>query len=184
MTRSENPGERRFHYTYVDCLRGDFDAPSSEGEGTLFQTLFVVGMATAMILFVNVVVHPAPSFDPLALLASFPLWFCIAFTVRSLFANRLSFWLLDKICGGRREGVGVSAVLVLVNVCIMAPVMCAIGVTLSGVPLGAFAGAYVGTLPLAAAAAYALCFLVVRPLVMLVFSNACKPLLARMRQAG
>ena len=184
MTRSENAGERRTRYTYADCLRGDFDPPASEGEGTLFQTLFVMGMATAMILFVNVAVHPATSFDPLALLASFPLWFCIAFTVRSLFANKLSFWLLDRLCGGRREGMGVSAVLVLVNVCIMAPVMCAVGVAMSGMPLGASVGAYATTLPLASAAAYAFCFLVVRPLVMLVFSNACKPLLARMRQAG
>ena len=39
-------------------------------------------------------------------------------------------------------------------------------------------------LPLAAAAAYAFCFLVVRPLVMLVFSDVCKPLIARLRQAG
>ncbi|GAA6488733.1 MULTISPECIES: hypothetical protein [Gordonibacter] len=183
MTRSENP-EQRTRYSYADCLRGDFDPPASEGESTLFQTLFVIGMAVTMILFVNVVVHPAATLDPLALAASFPLWFCIAFTVRSLFANRLSFWLFDKLNPGHLEGVGASALLVLVNVCIMAPIMCAIGVTLSGAHAAAFLGAYATMLPLAAAAAYAFCFLVVRPLVMLVFSDVCKPLIARLRQAG
>ena len=66
----------------------------------------------------------------------------------------------------------------------MTPIMCAIDVTLSGAHAAAFLGAYATMLPLAAAAAYAFCFLVVRPLVMLVFSDVCKPLIARLRQAG
>lgn len=165
-------------YSYLDCLRGEFAPPSGEGEQTLFQTLFVIGMATAMILFMNLAVHPSEA-DAASMLASFPLWFCIAFTIRSLFANRLSFWLFGKLSGGRLEGVGASALLVMVNVAIMAPLMCAIGVELSGLSPDLFLPAYGSMLPIAAAAAYSFCFLVVRPLVMLVFSDVCKPLIAR-----
>lgn len=172
-------GDRRF-VTYMDCLKGDMATPSSAGEGKLFLSMFAFFTALAMIPVINIVALGNPVVDGLRALATLPVWFCVAFTVRSLFANELSLWAIARFVSPRFGGVAETALSVLVNVAIMAPVMCvfgtAFGVVLAGGDWSSFGWSYLAMLPKAAGLAWLLVFFVARPLTGLVFGDVFIPL--------
>lgn len=171
---------------YMDALRGDFMSPQSAKEGTLFQSLFAFTTAIAMILSINTIGNQEPIIEALKMLGTLPIWFCIAFTMRSLFANDLSFWLYGKFIAPRVTGVAASALFVLINVIIMAPIMCAFGtgfgVIMGGADWSQYPAMYLEMLPKAALIAWLLVFFVARPIVGIVFSDVFKPLLGKMRR--
>lgn len=175
-------GDRRF-VTYMDCLRGNMATPGNAKEGKLFLSMFALFTALAMIPVINVVALGNPLVDAARAIGTLPVWFCIAFTLRSLFANDLSFWAIDKFVNPHFSGVANSALSVLVNVVIMAPVMCAFGtafgVILTGGDWSTFGWNYLAMLPKAAAIAWLLVFFIARPLTGMIFSDVLKPLQAR-----
>lgn len=174
-------GDRRF-VSYMDCLKGDMATPRSEKEGKLFLSIFALFTALAMIPAISIVALGNPFVNGLRALGTLPVWFCIAFTIRSLFANELSFWAIGKFVNPHFEGVANAAFSVLVNVFIMAPIMCifgtAFGVVLSGGNWSLFGWNYLAMLPKAGIIAWFLVFFVARPLTGLIFSNLFKPLQA------
>lgn len=178
---------KKTFYTYLDCLRGDFNAPASKKEGLLFQTLFALTMAAVMVPCVNMILVGNPVSQSLKLLVTVPFWFCIAFFIRSAFANKLAFWLQAHFVTPRFQGIPSVALFVLINVCIMAPIMCAcgtaFGIYMSGAGWGAFLVQYLHMLPRAAVLAYAIVFFVVKPTVSLVFSDFFKPAIGKWRAA-
>ena len=180
-------GDRRF-VSYMDCLKGDMDTPNNAREGKLFLSMFALFTALTMIPVINVVALGNPVIDGLRALGTLPVWFCIAFTVRSLFANDLSFWAIGKFVSPHFKGVANSALSVLVNVFIMAPIMCvfgtAFGVILTGGDWSTFGWSYLVMLPKAAGLAWLLVFFVARPLTGLVFSDVFKRLQSARKHAA
>ena len=154
--------------------------PKNVGEGKLFLSLFAFFTALAMIPAINIVALENPVADSMRALVTLPVWFCIAFTLRSLFANDLSFKLIEKHVNPHFSGIANSALSVLVNVFIMAPIMCAFGtafgVAFSGADWSTFGLSYLTMLPKAAVIAWLLVFFIARPLACLVFSGVLKPL--------
>lgn len=170
---------------YFKLLSGQFAGPSSKREGLIFQGLFAFVTAVAMILSINVIVVGSPIAHALKLLATLPIWFAIAFAIRSLFANKLSFWLQAHLVTPYFAGAASQALFVFINVCIMAPIMCvfgtAFGIVMSGSLWAAFPTDYLVMLPKAAAIAYALVFLLVKPLVSYLFSDVYRPTARKIR---
>lgn len=170
---------------YLGLLRGEFAGPSNRKEGLIFQGMFALVTAIAMILSINVIIVGSPLMRAVKMLATLPMWFALAFAIRSLFANRLSFWLQAHLVTPYFGGAASQALFVFINVCIMAPIMClfgtAFGVVMSGSGWEAFPVEYCVMLPKAAAIAYALVFVVVKPLVSYMFSDVYRPLAQRWR---
>lgn len=153
--------------------------PNSAKEGTLFLSMFAFFTALAMIPTINIVALGNPAINGLRALGTLPVWFCIAFTIRSLFANEFSFWIIGKFVNPYFKGIANTALSVLVNVFIMAPIMCvfgtAFGVILSGGDWSTFGWNYIAMLPKAGGIAWLLVFFIARPLTGLIFSDVFKP---------
>ena len=169
-TDQENGQHARF--TYLDCLRGTVPAPGKTNGATLFQVLMVGGMVTFMVTangFRNT------GFDFLANSHwLYPLMFCLAFLVRTFVATPVVDKLAPKLVLNRFKGTKRSVGMTILNVCCMAPLMCAIA-TLLIVGANDFPARYLTTLPFVAPLAMLVNFFIVGPIVKLLFFNVISP---------
>ncbi len=164
--------EKPKRYTYVDCLRGTVPLPKHVNGATLFQVLMVGGMVTFMVT-VNGVRNTGLDF----LVNShwlYPLMFCLAFLVRTFYGAPLVNKLAPKLVFSRFEGAARAIAMTVLNVCCMAPVMCAIA-TLLIVGPDDFLMRYITTLPVVAPMAMLVNYFIVGPIVKLVFANRISP---------
>lgn len=155
-----------------------FERPRGKRETCAFDLMFVTAMAVSMLMLVDLVIRPltegrsiGQGADPLAMAQLLPCLCAVAFAARVLYADRLSLWLLGRFVAPRVSGFPAAGVLVGINVTLMAPLMCASAVLLSGAPLSALPHAFATVFPFAALTGFLLGLLLVRPCVMLVFSN-------------
>ncbi len=161
---------RRF--TYKECLRGETPVPQGINGVAMFQVLMVGGMVTFMVT-ANGLRNTGFDF----LVNShwlYPLMFCLAFLVRTFIGSPLVNKLAPKLVFGRFEGVARSIAMTVLNVCCMAPIMCAIA-TLLIVGADDFALRYLTTLPIVMPMAMLVNFFIVGPIVKLVFANRISP---------
>lgn len=170
------------HYRFKDCLEGDFVHPCTKKESLAFDILFVIGMATTMVLTVNFAIKPLTmgSTDPayISLLNSIkmlPGLCAVALAARLIYADRLSNWVMKRFIAPNFRGLVASTLLVCVNVFLMAPPMCASAVLIAGAPPIAILQAFKTVFPYAAMAGFVLAMVCIRPLVMMVFSNVLAP---------
>jgi len=170
MTKRNNETLNR--YTYMDCLRGTVPLPKYVNGATLFQVLMVGGMVTFMVT-VNGLRNTGLDF----LVNShwlYPLMFCLAFLVRTFYGAPLVNKLAPKLVFNRFEGAARAIAMTVLNVCCMAPVMCAIA-TLLIVGPDDFLMRYITTLPVVAPMAMLVNYFIVGPIVKLVFANRISP---------
>lgn len=170
MIKRNNETSNR--YTYMDCLRGTVPLPKHVNGATLFQVLMVGGMVTFMVT-VNGLRNTGLDF----LVNShwlYPLMFCLAFLVRTFYGAPLVNKLAPKLVFSRFEGAARAIAMTVLNVCCMAPVMCAIA-TLLIVGPDDFLVRYVTTLPIVAPMAMVVNYFIVGPIVKLVFANRISP---------
>ena len=170
MTKRNNETLNR--YTYMDCLRGTVPLPKYVNGATLFQVLMVGGMVTFMVT-VNGVRNTGLDF----LVNShwlYPLMFCLAFLVRTFYGAPLVNKLAPKLVFKRFEGTARAIAMTALNVCCMAPVMCAIA-TLLIVGPDNFLMRYITTLPIVAPMAMLVNYFIIGPIVKLVFANRISP---------
>jgi len=150
--------------------------PRSRKEGLVFQSLFALTMALVMVLSVNLLLLSHGVRESLSMLVSAPLWFAFAFVLRELYANKVSFYVKEHVLDGRVRGFALQVLFVAVNVCLMAPVMCAAGteagIVLGGLDESAFPAMYLHMLPRASALAFALVLFLVKPFVAALFTHA------------
>ena len=164
--------EKPKRYTYADCLRGTVPLPKHVNGATLFQVLMVGGMVTFMVT-VNGVRNTGLDF----LVNShwlYPLMFCLAFLVRTFYGAPLVNKLAPKLVFNRFEGTARTIAMTVLNVCCMAPVMCAIATLLIVGPSNFFMS-YITTLPIVAPMAMVVNYFIVGPIVKLVFANRISP---------
>ncbi|HAM15334.1 MAG TPA: hypothetical protein DCP91_05660 [Eggerthellaceae bacterium] len=168
---AETPEEPR-RFTYRDCLQGAVPIPRGLNGATIFQVLMVGGMVTFMVT-VNGVRNTGLDF-----LANshwlYPLMFCLAFLVRTFIGAPLVNKLAPKLVFNRFEGVARGVAMTALNVCCMAPIMCAIA-TLLIVGPDNFLERYFATLCIVAPMALLVNFFVVGPIAKLVFANHISP---------
>lgn len=170
MTKRNNETLNR--YTYMDCLRGTVPLPKYVNGATLFQVLMVGGMVTFMVT-VNGLHNTGLDF----LVNShwlYPLMFCLAFLVRTFYGAPLVNKLAPKLVFNHFEGAARAIAMTVLNVCCMAPVMCAIA-TLLIVGPDDFLMRYITTLPIVAPMAMVVNYFIVGPIVKLVFANRISP---------
>ena len=170
MTKRNNETSNR--YTYMDCLRGSVPLPKHVNGATLFQVLMVGGMVTFMVT-VNGLRNTGLDF----LVNShwlYPLMFCLAFLVRTFYGAPLVDKLAPKLVLNRFEGTARAIAMTVLNVCCMAPVMCAIATLLIVGPSNFFMS-YITTLPIVAPMAMVVNYFIVGPIVKLVFANRISP---------
>ena len=170
MTKRNNETSNR--YTYMDCLRGSVPLPKHVNGATLFQVLMVGGMVTFMVT-VNGLRNTGLDF----LVNShwlYPLMFCLAFLVRTFYGAPLVDKLAPKLVFNRFEGTARAIAMTVLNVCCMAPVMCAIATLLIVGPSNFFMS-YITTLPIVAPMAMVVNYFIVGPIVKLVFANRISP---------
>lgn len=169
----ENPESRNVkHYTYRDCLNGSAPVPHGKNGSTLFQVLMVGGMVTFMVT-INGLHNVGPAF----FLQShwlYPVIFCIAFLVRQFISSKLVEALAPKLVHDRLSGMRKALAMTVLNVCCTAPIMCALVILLLNGTDG-FAMRYLCTLPLTAPLAVLVNYLVVGPIVKLLFNNCILP---------
>lgn len=170
--KSEGIGETPRRYTYVDCLKGAVPVPNTPNGKTLFQILMVGGMVTFMVT-INGIRHTGLSFLALSHWL-YPLMFCLAFLVRNYIGNALVGFLAPRTALKAREGIPRSVAMTVLNVCCMAPIMCAIATLLINGPQDFFF-LYITTLPLVAPIAVLVNYFIVGPVVKLLFNNKIKP---------
>ena len=169
---TEETAEEPRRFTYMDCLRGTVPLPKSVNGATIFQVLMVGGMVTFMVT-VNGLRNTGFDF----LVNShwlYPLMFCLAFLVRTFIGAPLVNKLAPKLVFNHFEGVARGIAMTVLNVCCMAPIMCAIA-TLLIVGPGNFPACYLTTLPIVAPMALVVNFFVVGPIAKLVFANRISP---------
>lgn len=170
MTEQNNETKKR--YTYMDCLRGTVPLPKHVNGATIFQVLMVGGMVTFLVT-VNGLRNTGFEF----LVNShwlYPLMFCLAFLVRTFYGAPVANKLAPKLVFNRFEGTARSIAMTVLNVCIMAPVMCAIA-TLLIVGTDDYFMRYLTTLPVVAPMALIVNYLIVGPIVKLIFANRISP---------
>ena len=170
MTKRNNETSNR--YTYMDCLRGTVPLPKHVNGATLFQVLMVGGMVTFMVT-VNGLRNTGLDF----LVNShwlYPLMFCLAFLVRTFYGAPLVDKLAPRLVFSRFEGAACAIAMTGLNVCCMAPVMCAIATLLIVGPSNFFMS-YITTLPIVAPMAMVVNYFIVGPIVKLVFVNRIMP---------
>lgn len=171
MTEPVRPAHAR-RYTYRDCLRGAVPVPRGTNGALLFQVLMVGGMVTFMVT-INGIRNTGLGF----LVHShwlFPLVFCIAFLVRTFAGSKLVGFLEPRLIGNRLDGTAKAVAMTVLNVCCMAPIMCAI-VTLLLNGADGFAVRYLTTLPITAPLAALVNYFVVGPVAKLLFNNRISP---------
>ena len=170
MIKRNNETSNR--YTYMDCLHGTVPLPKHVNGATLFQVLMVGGMVTFMVT-VNGLRNTGLDF----LVNShwlYPLMFCLAFLVRTFYGAPLVDKLAPKLVFSRFEGAACAIAMTVLNVCCMAPVMCAIATLLIVGPSNFFMS-YITTLPIVAPMAMVVNYFIVGPIVKLVFVNRIMP---------
>ena len=168
---AEAPEEPK-RYTYLDCLRGAAPVPTHVNGATIFQVLMVGGMVTFMVT-INGLRNTGLDF----LVNShwlYPLMFCLAFLVRTFYGAPLVNKLAPELVFKRFEGPARGVAMTVLNVCCMAPIMCAIA-TLLIVGTDDFLVRYLTTLPIVAPMAMLVNFFIVGPIAKLLFLNKISP---------
>ena len=166
----EEHDERRF--TYRDCMQGTVPVPRMTNGATIFKVLMVGGMVTFMVT-INGIRHTGFEF-----LAQshwlYPVMFSLAFLVRTYIGDKAVGFLAPRTVlkwfKGAKRNVGMT----VLNVLVMAPIMCAIA-TLLLVGTNNFFFNYITTLPLIMPIAALVNFFVVGPIVKLTFINRISP---------
>ena len=169
---AEKTLEEQRRFTYRDCLRGTVPVPKSVNGATIFQVLMVGGMVTFMVT-INGLRNAGPDF----LVNShwlYPLMFCLAFLVRTFIGAPIVNKLAPKLVFSRFEGVARGVAMTVLNVCCMAPIMCAIATLLIMGPTD-FLIHYATTLPVVTPMALFVNFFVVGPIAKLAFANRISP---------
>ena len=169
---TETTPEEPKRYTYKDCIQGTVPLPKNVNGATIFQVLMVGGMVTFMVT-VNGVRNTGLDF----LVNShwlYPLMFCLAFLVRTFYGAPVVNKLAPKLVFSRFEGVARGVAMTVLNVCVMAPVMCAIA-TLLIAGIDDYLMRYLTTLPIVAPMAMLVNYFIVGPIVKLVFANHISP---------
>lgn len=160
------------HYTYLDCLKGITPGPQGANGAATFQVLMVGGMVTFMVT-VNGLRHTGLEFIAMSHWL-YPLMFCIAFLVRTFIGGKIAGALAPKLVLNRFEGTKRAVGMTVLNVCCMAPIMCAIGtLLLNGTENYLFA--YITTLPIVMPIAMLVNYFIVGPIVKLLFNNKISP---------
>ena len=163
---------QHIRFTYLDCLKGAVPAPGKTNGATLFQVLMVGGMVTFM---VTVNGFRNTGFDFLVNTHwLYPLMFCLAFLVRTFIGAPVVDKFAPKLVLEHLEGTKRSVGMTILNVCCMAPLMCAIA-TLLIVGTDDFLVRYLTTLPIVAPLAMLVNFFIVGPIVKLLFFNVISP---------
>ncbi len=169
---AEKTLEEQRRFTYRDCLRGTVPVPKSVNGATIFQVLMVGGMVTFMVT-INGLRNTGLDF----LVNShwlYPLMFCLAFLVRTFIGAPIVNKLAPKLVFSRFEGVARGVAMTVLNVCCMAPIMCAIATLLIMGPTD-FLIHYATTLPVVTPMALFVNFFVVGPIAKLAFANRISP---------
>ncbi len=169
---AEKTLEEQRRFTYRDCLRGTVPVPKSVNGATIFQVLMVGGMVTFMVT-INGLRNAGLDF----LVNShwlYPLMFCLAFLVRTFIGAPIVNKLAPKLVFSRFEGVARGVAMTVLNVCCMAPIMCAIATLLIMGPTD-FLIHYATTLPVVTPMALFVNFFVVGPIAKLAFANRISP---------
>ena len=169
---AEKTLEEQRRFTYRDCLRGTVPVPKSVNGATIFQVLMVGGMVTFMVT-INGLRNAGLDF----LVNShwlYPLMFCLAFLVRTFIGAPIVNKLAPKLVFSRFEGVARGMAMTVLNVCCMAPIMCAIATLLIMGPTD-FLIHYATTLPVVTPMALFVNFFVVGPIAKLAFANRISP---------
>ena len=169
---AEKTLEEQRRFTYRDCLRGTVPVPKSVNGATIFQVLMVGGMVTFMVT-INGLRNTGLDF----LVNShwlYPLMFCLAFLVRTFIGAPIVNKLAPKLVFSRFEGVARGMAMTVLNVCCMAPIMCAITTLLIMGPTD-FLIHYATTLPVVTPMALFVNFFVVGPIAKLAFANRISP---------
>lgn len=159
-------------YTYLDCLRGIAPGPQGPNGAATFQVLMVGGMVTFMVT-INGLRHTGLDFISMSHWL-YPLMFCLAFLVRTFIGGKISGALAPRLVLNRFEGTKRAIGMTVLNVCCMAPIMCAIATLLLN-GTDNFLFAYLTTLPIVMPIAMLVNYFIVGPLVKLLFNNFITP---------
>ena len=159
-------------FTYMDCLRGNVPVPTHVNGATIFQVLMVGGMVTFMVT-VNGLRNTGFEFLVISHWL-YPLMFCLAFLVRTFIGAPLVNKLAPKLVFRRFEGTARTIAMTVLNVCCMAPIMCAIATLLIAGTDNYFMH-YITTLPIVMPMAMLVNFFVVGPIAKLMFANTISP---------
>lgn len=165
---AEKRGDMGRRYTYLDCIRGTIPLPRNVNGSTIFQILMVGGMVTFMVTFNGL------RNTGLGFVASshwlYPLMFALAFLVRTFIGGPLANAISRRLVLPRFTGIARSVGMTAVNVCCMAPIMCALATLLLCGPSD-FVARYATALPLMAVLAGFVNFFLVGPVAKLAFNR-------------
>lgn len=159
-------------YGYHDCLDGTAPVPQDALGHAIFSLLMAGGMVTVMTTF-NGVRHGGIDF----VITShwlYPLVFCIAMTMRFLYANRVVDFVAPRWIRPHLGGIPRTIAMTLLNVGVMAPVMCSI-VTLLLKGASDLPANIAAELPLSLLVAILVNLLAVGPAVRLLYHNVILP---------
>lgn len=159
-------------YGYRDCLDGTAPVPQDALGNALFSLLMAGGMVTFMVTF-NGVRHGGLGFVATSHWL-YPLVFCIALSLRMLYANRIAGFAVARWIRPHLDGVPRTVAITLLNVGIMAPVMCSI-VTLLLKGASDLPANIAAELPLSLLVAILVNLLVVGPAARLLYHNVILP---------
>lgn len=160
------------HCTYVDCLMGRANVPTSGPGKSVFQLLMVGGMVSFMAT-ISGVMHSGLDFFAHAHWM-YPLVFCMAFFARLLIGDKVVGYVAPRFVIPRFNGLARSIAMTVLNVLVMGLVMgAAVNMLLSG-PAG-FLSAYVNSLPVTLTVAALVNFFIVGPVVKMLYNNVIEP---------
>lgn len=159
-------------YGYRDCLDGTAPVPQDTLGNAIFSLLMAGGMVTIMTTF-NGMRHSGLDFFAVSHWL-YPVVFCIAMAMRFLYANRVVDFVAPRWIRPHLDGIPRTIAMTLLNVGIMAPVMCSLITLLLKGPGNALED-IAAALPLSMTVAVLVNLLVVGPAVRLLYHNVIMP---------
>lgn len=172
--------------TYLDCITGKASAPHDKAGKTVFQIMMVFFMVTVMVTF-NWNLH-TEDHSPLRFALSlyeYPAMFAIALAVRLLVANPIVGRFVDGVVVKHTRGIVRTVSVTLVNVLFMGSIMGVFGIMVAGGGAAALSwDLYASMYPATWIAAFSFNFLVVGPLVRMLYFAFVAPAVAAYGEAS
>lgn len=171
---------------YKDCITGKVGAPFDKAGKTIFQIMMVFFMVTVMVTF-NWNLH-TEDHSPLRFALSlyeYPAMFAIALAIRLLVANPILGRFIDKVVVKHTRGFARGLSITIVNVLFMGTIMGVFGIIVAGGGISALSWElYSSMYPATWIAAFAFNFIVVGPLVKMLYFGFVGPAVEAYRNAA
>lgn len=159
--------------SYIDCLMGRAEVPSTKPDFTAFQLVMVASM-----IFVNTTIsglaHSGLDFLRLSHWM-YPVTFCIAFFIRVTIANKITGPIMKNAVNPRFGRFVRNIAASVVNVSVMATIICA-ATTLLTIGIDGFVQSFLASLPATLTVGILVHFFFVGPLVKMAYCRSTKPL--------